>query len=161
MGDVDLVVSDKCKSIFIETVKFIIVGLISFLIDYIAFLIFNRVIFGQDGGEHTVLTTAANVIGYCVGVIVNYFLLRIFVFTADYQKENGKGAKAFILFVISSIIGLILTVLFTGLFMSLFEMLDLSRFNSLFLESDSLGKISATLLVPVWNYLSKKLFIFK
>lgn len=161
MGDVDLVVSDKCKSIFIETVKFIIVGLISFLIDYIAFLIFNRVIFGQDGGEHTVLTTAANVIGYCVGVIVNYFLLRIFVFTADYQKENGKGAKAFILFVISSIIGLILTVLFTGLFMSLFEMLDLSRFNSLFLESDSLGKISATLLVTVWNYLSKKLFIFK
>ena len=161
MGDVDLVVSDKCKSIFIETVKFIIVGLISFLIDYIAFLIFNRVIFGQDGGEHTVLTTAANVIGYCVGVIVNYFLLRIFVFTADYQKENGKGAKAFILFVISSIIGLILTVLFTGLFMSLFEMLDLSRFNSLFLESDSLGKISATLLVTVWNYLSKKLSIFK
>ncbi len=156
-----MVVSDKCKSIFIETVKFIIVGLISFLIDYIAFLIFNRVIFGQDGGEHTVLTTAANVIGYCVGVIVNYFLLRIFVFTADYQKENGKGAKAFILFVISSIIGLILTVLFTGLFMSLFEMLDLSRFNSLFLESDSLGKISATLLVTVWNYLSKKLFIFK
>ncbi|MBQ2815420.1 MAG: GtrA family protein [Clostridia bacterium] len=156
-----MAVSNKCKSIFIETVKFVIVGLISFAIDYIAFLIFNRIIFGQDGGEHTVLTTAANIIGYCVGVIVNYFLLRIFVFTADYQRENGKGAKALILFILSSIIGLILTVVFTGVFMYLYEMIDLSRFNSLFLESDSLGKITATFLVTIWNYLSKKLFIFK
>ena len=99
-----MAVSNKCKSIFIETVKFVIVGLISFAIDYIAFLIFNRIIFGQDGGEHTVLTTAANIIGYCVGVIVNYFLLRIFVFTADYQRENGKGAKALILFILSSVL---------------------------------------------------------
>ena len=156
-----MAVSNKCKSIFIETVKFVIVGLISFAIDYIAFLIFNRIILGQDGGEHTVLTTAANIIGYCVGVIVNYFLLRIFVFTADYQRENGKGAKALILFILSSIIGLILTVVFTGVFMYLYEMIDLSRFNSLFLESDSLGKITATFLVTIWNYLSKKLFIFK
>ena len=156
-----MAVSNKCRSIFIETVKFVIVGLISFAIDYIAFLIFNRIIFGQDGGEHTVLTTAANIIGYCVGVIVNYFLLRIFVFTADYQRENGKGAKALILFILSSIIGLILTVVFTGAFMYLYEMIDLSRFNSLFLESDSLGKITATFLVTIWNYLSKKLFIFK
>lgn len=156
-----MVVSDKCKSIFIETVKFVIVGLVSFAIDYITFLIFNRIIFAQDGGDHTVLTTAANIIGYTVGVIVNYFLLLIFVFNADYQRENGKGAKALILFALSSVIGLILTVIFTGVFMYLFEMLDLSRFNSLFLESDSLGKISATLLVVVWNYLSKKLLIFK
>ena len=107
------------------------------------------------------MTTVANIIGYTVGVIVNYYLLLIFVFTADYQRENAKGAKALILFVLSSVIGLILTVLFTGVFMYLFEMLDLSRFNSLFLESDSLGKISATLLVVVWNYLSKKILIFK
>ena len=156
-----MVISDKCKSIFIETVKFIIVGLVSFAIDYIAFLFFNRIIFAQDGGDHTVLTTVANIIGYTVGVIVNYYLLLIFVFTADYQRENAKGAKALILFVLSSVIGLILTVLFTGVFMYLFEMLDLSRFNSLFLESDSLGKISATLLIVVWNYLSKKILIFK
>ena len=88
-------------------------------------------------------------------------MLLIFVFNADYQRENGKGAKALILFALSSVIGLILTVIFTGVFMYLFEMLDLSRFNSLFLESDSLGKITATLLVVVWNYLSKKLLIFK
>ena len=156
-----MAVSNKCKSIFIETVKFVIVGLISFAIDYIAFLIFNRIIFGQDGGEHTVLTTVANIIGYCVGVVVNYYLLRIFVFTADYQRENGKGAKALVLFILSSIIGLILTVVFTGVFMYLYEMIDLSRFNSLFFESDSLGKITATFLVTIWNYLSKKLFIFK
>ena len=106
-GDVNLARSEKFKSILGETIRFVVVGLVSFFVDYVFFLILNRLIFNQTGDSHTVLTSFANAIAYCVGVIVNYFLIRWFVFTADYQKENGKGAKAFILFVISSIIGLI------------------------------------------------------
>ncbi len=153
--------SEKFKIILGETIRFAIVGLISFFIDYICFLILNRLIFNQTGDSHTILTSIANAIAYCVGVIVNYFLIRQFVFTADYQKENGKGAKAFFLFMLASLIGMIMTVFFTGVFMTLFEMLDLSSLNVLFLAPDSLGKIAAMMLVTVWNFVSKKLFIFK
>lgn len=153
--------SEKAKVIFIETIKFAAMGIISFIIDYITFLVFNRIIFGQNGDSHSLLTTIANVVGYCVGVIVNYFLLRMYVFTAEHQKANGKGLKAFIIFVIASFIGLLLTVLLTQAFMALFRNLDFSRFNLVFLAPDSLGKICATMTVTVWNYLSKKLFIFK
>lgn len=153
--------SEKAKIIFIETLKFAVMGIISFIIDYITFLVFNRIVFGQSGDSHSALTSVANVIGYSVGVIVNYFLLRFFVFTAEHQKENGKGLKAFIIFVVSSIIGLLLTVVLTQLFMILFSHLDFSRFNLVFLAPDSLGKICATMMVTVWNYLSKKIFIFK
>ncbi len=153
--------SEKFKSILGETVRFAVVGLISFFADYASFLALNRLIFNQTGDSHTLMTSLANAIAYCVGIIVNYFLIRQFVFTADYQKENGKGAKAFCIFMLASFIGLILTVIFTGVFMTLFDMLDLASLNILFLAPDSLGKIAAMLLVTVWNFTSKKLFIFK
>ena len=62
---------------------------------------------------------------------------------------------------LASLIGMILTVLFTGVFMTLFDMLDLASLNVLVLAPDSLGKIAAMLVVTVWNFVSKKLFIFK
>lgn len=160
-GDVNLARSEKFKSILGETMRFVVVGLVSFFVDYAFFLVLNRLIFNQSGDSHTVLTSFANAIAYCVGVIVNYFLIRWFVFTADYQKENGKGAKAFCIFMLASLIGMILTVLFTGVFMTLFDMLDLASLNVLVLAPDSLGKIAAMLVVTVWNFASKKLFIFK
>ena len=159
-GDVNLARSEKFKSILGETIRFAVVGLISFFVDYATFLALNRLIFNQTGDSHTVLTSLANAIAYCV-VIVNYFLIRKFVFTADYQKENGKGAKAFCIFMLASLLGMVLTVFLTGIFMTLFDMLDLASLNILFLAPDSLGKIAAMMLVTVWNFVSKKLFIFK
>ncbi len=160
-GDVNLVGSQKMRSIFFETVKFVIVGLISFAVDYVAFLIFNRIIFNQAGESHTGLTTVSNIIAYCIGILVNYVLIRLFVFTSEQQKENGRGMKAFISFIVFSLIGMILTIIFTSVFMELFENLDFSRFDLLILDPDSLGKICATLLVTAWNFFSKKVFIFK
>ncbi len=153
--------SEKYKSLVAETTRFLAVGFISFLIDYITFLIFNRLVFNQSSDVHTPLTSVSNIIGYSVGVLANYILIRLFVFTAEHQKANGKGAKPFIIFIVASLIGLLLTDIFTKMFMSLFETLDFSRFNMLMLHPDSLGKISATFLVTIWNYFSKKMFIFK
>ncbi len=153
--------SQKFKTILGETIRFAVVGLISFFVDYITFLFLNRIVFDQPGDSHTDMTVIANAIAYCVGVLVNYFLIRQFVFTADYQRANGKGAKAFFLFMLASLIGLILTVFFTGIFMTLFEKMNLGELGILILAPDSLGKIAGMLLVTVWNFLSKKLIIFK
>lgn len=148
--------SESLKRLIKEMIRFAIVGVISYLVDTVTFLLFNRVVFGQSSDSQSALTSAALVIGYSVGILVNYALSRVFVFTADYQKENGKGTKSFVVFVVASLIGCLLTVLFTHLFIAVFGLVAFTK-----PYCDFLGKTVATGLVTIWNYLSRKLFVFK
>ena len=139
----------KFSKLFWEIFRFGIVGGVSFVIDTAVVLLFNRIIFQQPTiHPDPFYTSVSTAIGFIFGLIVNYLLSRVFVFTSSQQKQNGKGLKAFIIFAIISVIGLVLTeVLVIG-------------FCTLGLV-DFLSKIIAAGIVMIWNYIGRKVFIFK
>ena len=90
----------KNNKLFMQIFKFGFVGGIAFIIDY-AVLIFCKEVLNLD-----VLISAA--IAFSISVVFNYILSIKWVFDVNQEKSKSKN---FILFIVFSIIGLILTEL--------------------------------------------------
>ena len=140
-----------------EIVRFIIVGGIATLIDFIITGVFwyftNReiypkfynILFGKIGEPSTWSTVVGTALGFGISLIFNYLLSLLFVFE---EKGDGKSDKGFILFLIFSLIGLGIQSL------GMYLLYDLAGFNEWII------KIILTLVVLVFNYITRKLFIF-
>lgn len=128
----------KNNKLFMQIFKFGFVGGIAFIIDY-AVLIFCKEVLNLD-----VLISAG--IAFSVSVVFNYILSIKWVF--DVNKEKSKS-KNFILFIVFSIIGLILTevIMHVGVKMLYFNYL--------------IVKIVATAIVMVFNFITRKIFLEK
>ena len=124
------------KSLIKQVLRFGIVGTIAFIIDYIILIICKEVF------NINVLLSAA--IAFTISVIVNYILSMVWVF--DVNKEKNKR-KNFIIFMVFSIIGLILTeiIMWIGT--------DLMHISYLIV------KIIATAIVMVFNFVTRKKFL--
>ena len=88
----------------------------------------------------------ATAFGFIIGLVVNYLLSLLFVFKKN--TEKGKHWKAFFLFAVIGMIGLVLTEL--GMWLGV----EILAIHYLFV------KVIVTLLVLLWNYLGRKFFIF-
>lgn len=140
-----------------EILRFIIVGGIATLIDFfitgVILYIFDpnlyphfyNVFFG-GGKPKTIATVISTGVGFTVSLIVNYILSVVFVFS---DKGNSKTKTGFLLFVFLSLIGLGINML--GMYLGY----DLCHIN------EWIVKIVMTIVVLVYNYISRKLFIFK
>ena len=128
----------KNNKLFMQIFKFGFVGGLAFIIDY-AVLIFCKEVLKLD-----VLISAG--IAFSVSVVFNYILSVKWVFDVDQEKSKSKN---FILFIVFSIIGLILTevIMHVGV-----KVLD---FNYLIV------KIVATAIVMVFNFITRKMFLEK
>ena len=124
--------------LFQQIIKFSVVGFICFVIDFILLYVLKEFFH-----INVYLSTA---IAFTVSVIVNYILSVLFVFDVDKSKKQSKN---FVLFIIFSVIGLILTEVLMHIGTQWFE------FNYL------LVKIFATLIVMVFNFVTRKLFLEK
>lgn len=141
-----------------EIIRFVIVGGIATVIDYlvmgIVLYLFNPSLYPHfynvwigKIGEPTVLATIVGTgLGFCVSLVANYLLSVFFVYE---EKGNSKSAKGVLLFVVLSVIGLLINML--GMWIGY----DLCHIN------EWITKIIMTLLVLVYNYVTRKLFIFK
>ena len=180
---------DKSKSIGLEIVRFLIVGVAATIFDFLTKLLAAKGLtaLGIDGeiyvnGNIQILTkaglnyTLSIVCGFIIGVIVNYILSRIWVFqnVADKKKANSTGK--FFLFVFLGFIGLLISL---GIFWGAVYLLPLINkdinvyegsksisLNLSFLKSGDFWAYFiifcvSTLIVLVWNYLSRKKWIFK
>lgn len=116
--------------------KFGVVGGIAFIIDYIC-LIISKEIF-----ELSVLLSAA--IAFIISVIFNYILSIKWVFNVNKEIDQKKN---FIIFIVLSIIGLILTeiIMWFGT--------DIIKISYLIV------KIFATAIVMVFNFITRKIFL--
>lgn len=127
----------KIKKLVIQIIKFSVVGIIATLIDIIGLYILKEFFIGN------VLLAAG--ISYCVSLMVNYLLSMRFVF----EGRDDKKAKEFAVFVILSLVGLGLNQLI------------------MWLGSEKLGiyymavKLFATLIVLLYNFITRKIFIEK
>lgn len=119
-----------------QFMKFGIVGVIAFLIDY-GTMIFLTEVFGVP---YLISTT----ISFVVSVIFNYLASMRFVFK---RKDDMSRRREFIIFVALSVVGLILNDVFMWLMVEF-----------LFIDY-RLSKIVVTFLVAVWNFVSRKIFL--
>lgn len=141
-----------------EIARFIIVGGLATVIDFLITGIFwyftNKeiypkffnIFFGKKGEPSTWSTVVGTALGFSISLVFNYLLSLLFVFE---EKGEGKSAKGFVLFVLFSLIGLGIQTL------GMYLLYDLAGFNEWAI------KIVLTLVVLIFNYVTRKLFIFK
>lgn len=140
-----------------EIVRFVIVGGIATVIDYfvmgVILYIFDPSLYPNffnvfyGGGEpKTIATVVGTGTGFVVSLIFNYLLSVLFVYE---EKGNSKTAKGVILFVVLSTIGMLLNM--GGMWLG-YDILGINEW---------IVKIFMTIVVLVYNYVTRKLFIFK
>ena len=125
------------KKLIIQLFKFGIVGVIALLIDVGVLLILREILH--------IDVLIASAVSFCVSVTANYILSMLFVFES---KANNK-AREFLIFVILSIGGLLLNQLIMWLGTDIFAIYYMWV------------KIFALLFVPIYNFVTRKIFLEK
>ena len=126
----------KDNKLFQQIFKFGIVGGIAFVIDY-GIMVISKELLG-----FSILLSAG--LGFTISIIFNYIASVKWVFDVNKEKDEKKN---FILFIVFSIIGLVLTelIMFVG--------------TNIINISYLIVKIAATSIVMVFNFITRKLFL--
>ena len=128
--------SKKHENLLIQIFKFAIVGGIATVIDFAFLYIF------REFCHFPVLVS--NTLSFCISVIYNYIASVKWVFDVNKEKD---AKKQFIIFIVFSVIGLLLNNAIMWLtvdFLSIYYML---------------AKIIATVIVMVFNFVTRKIFL--
>ena len=126
------------RKLYLQIIKFIIVGGIATIIDYIVFFLLHDYL--------KINTLISNIISFTVSVIYNYIASITWVFEVN---TNLDKKKQFIVYIILSIIGLVIN---TGI---VYLCVDILKMFSL------IGKVIATVIVMTYNFITRKMFLEK
>lgn len=124
------------KKIFRQFCRFSAVGIVAFLIDY--GLLFT---FTESFHLHYLWSS---MLSFSVATVFNYVYSTKYVF--ECSKEKRKTGQ-FGMFLLLSACGLMLNSIFMNMFVERMELHYM------------LAKICATLLVSIWNFFSRKIFL--
>ncbi|MEG0303728.1 MAG: GtrA family protein [Gordonibacter sp.] len=124
------------KKLVAQIMKFGIVGVVAFVIDY-GLLVFLTEVFGI---EYLVSAT----ISFTVSVVFNYVASMRYVFA---HKQDMSRRREFVIFVVLSVIGLGINNV------CLWAGTDLLGIDY------RISKIAVTFIVMVWNFVTRKLFL--
>ena len=128
--------SDKNIHLFTQIFKFVIVGGIATIIDWIIYYICYNFIH--------ISPFISNVFSFSISVIYNFIASVKWVFVVDEAKSKKR---IFIEFIIFSIIGLLIS---EGLLYLFIKVMNLN---------EMLSKIIATAIVMVFNFITRKMFL--
>lgn len=128
----------------LEMLRFLVVGGVSFLIDFGLLIAFQELVFKTT--RNGVLISAA--ISFSVSLIVHYLLAVFWVFREHKVASSTEHAIASSLFIITNVIGLGINevAMWVGVTLLTYHYI--------------LVKLVATFVVMFWNYACQKLFIF-
>lgn len=145
------------KSLLGEIVRFILVGGLSTVIDFVTMAIvlylsapekysgFIDVFFGADKDPTSFAALFGTGLGFSIGVVVNYLLSVFFVFN---ENGNVRTVKGFFLFTVLSLGGLLLHELgMWGMHIKLGV-------------NEWIVKIVMTLVVMAYNFITRRLILF-
>jgi putative flippase GtrA len=139
--------------LFWEIFRFAIVGLVAAVFDFLTCYLVQFVAFG--GKEAAYVTIIATCCGFLVGVTINYLMSTYMVYKAAHS-DFGKSTKGIVLFVGLSALGLVLGIFLQWFF---YDFLCLTKNIAVF--SYPVDFVIRTLVVMVYNYVTRKLFIYK
>ena len=153
------------KDLLLEILRFLIVGglatLVDWIISFIVTAITPSVMIGTLDFSHTVLATAC---GFIVGLFVNYFLSIIWVYQNKKDENEGKSFKDFLKFALIGVLVLLFQFLLIFLVNDLLFVKALNWTTILVGELTwgyIIAKVLATAIGLVANYIFRKIFIFK
>lgn len=126
------------KKLIAQIMKFGIVGVIAFVIDYGLLVALTELL----GVDYLVSAT----ISFTVSVVFNYLASMRYVFT---RRDDVGRVREFVVFVALSVIGLGINDLFMWLGVEVFAI------------DYRLTKFVATAVVMVWNFVTRKVFLEK
>ena len=141
------------NNLFWEIFRFGIVGLVAAVFDFLTVFAFRFGVFGS--GTDWYVTLISTTCGFIVGVTINYLMSTYMVYKAS-KSNLAKTAKGVIFFVVLSAIGLGIGI---GLEYLLYDFFFLNLGIGIFIYP--VVFVVRTLVVMVYNYLSRKLLIYK
>ena len=137
------------KKIIEQFLKFVVVGGISFLVDFTVYTIMCNVMH--------IYYIIAGVLGFTVSVVVNYILSMRYVFLS---KDDTRKDKEFFIFVVLSLMGMFLNTIL------LYLCIDILYSNLGYLKQllsnewmNIVAKVFATGVVMVFNFITRKIFL--
>lgn len=137
---------DYTDNELIKVLLYLFVGGTAALVEWALFyLLFNYVLPGMGLGI-TVLTMAATALAFSLSTLYHYFLGNILVF--DSGSRYGRSKELSLVFAVS-IMGLLFNLLLMYIFVSLLQWQPMA------------SKVLTSCIVVVWNYLSRKKWIFR
>ena len=154
---------DKLKSLVREFARYLVVGGAAFLVDWgTLYLTYQYVFIGLEGRQWMIATTTGSIVlgdwclilatatAFIAGLVFNYILSLIWVFKSAKESNKGKTVGAFVIFAIIGIIGLLLTEV--GM-----------EFGTRWVGKEyfMVVKIFVAGVVLIWNYVARKILIFK
>lgn len=148
------------KNLFAQIMKFGLVGVICFGIDYVIGLSVMKIIVKLGGDPLFELASmAGSALGFTVSVIINYILSFKFVFE---RKEDMDRGKEFAAFLILSVIGLGLNQLIIWVCVGpLYGNVDFLQKRLNYDLAYTGAKVIATAIVMVYNFVTRKMFLEK
>lgn len=155
-----------------EILRFLLVGLTATIIDFIIRTLFLNYL--NPYMDNNILVLLSYTVGFSISCLINYTLSVIFVFK-DADSKNKKSMKSFILFIIFAIIGFLigLGITYLGDYISkvcfdvsiadleIVEVVKNLDFTSKEFWCFSITFVVSTLIVLFFNYITRKIFIFK
>ena len=159
--------SQTKKQLLLEIIRFLLVGGGATIVDYLVFWLFDGVLFPllpmQSSGWQTAYLILATALGFLVGLCINWVLSVAFVFQDTKEQTDVRSKRDFSTFAIIGVLGLAITEIGVVALVWLFP--EIQIFQTLTFMNVAWEKWIAkgimTALVLVWNYLGRKLFIFK
>lgn len=154
------------KELFWEIFRFLLVGGTATIVDYFIFWLFDGLLFpliSTSAWWVTVSLVLATALGFCAGLIVNWLLSVSFVFRQVKNKEEVKSQKSFLIFTVIGVIGLLITEIGVVALVALLPEFPLFGVTELLGTTWAkwTAKVIMTCIVLVWNYVGRKLFVFK
>ena len=146
------------KDLLLEILRFLLVGGLATIVDYVVFYLFKLVVLKSV--EENVKLIVATLLGFLAGLFTNWFLQK-FVYKSITDNQM-KSKIVFLKFVILSFVGLGITEAGILLAKPLYNKLILSVFGLFTFDFYQLFfKCLMTLIVLVINYLGRKFIVFK
>ncbi len=152
------------KKLMEQIMKFGVVGVVCFLIDFAITMVISTLLRNYAGMETGMAALIAAFFGFTISVIINYILSMKFVFA---RKEDMDRRKEFVIFTILSLIGLGIHEVIIFVSIEFFHMVENSIYTFVPMEKMSPStvtagaKIFATGVVMVYNFITRKIFLEK
>lgn len=142
------------KKLIEQILKFGVVGVICFLIDFVISIASFHVLKSIIGD--TAATLAAGLLGFVISAVINYILSMKFVFE---RKEDMNRGKEFVIFMVLSVLGLGINELILIIFKFIRDVVPFLQTicdQTLYFAG---SKIFATAVVMVYNFVTRKIFL--